>query len=133
MIFLDTSAIYALADRADPNHSRATRQFETALASNQRLLTHNYVLVESLALLQHRLGLSAALSFARDAEAFEVEWVTTAMHAQAVTRWKEAGRRVLSFVDFVSFLVMRSRRVEIAFAFDLHFQDEGFQVYNEST
>lgn len=36
MIFLDTSAIYAMADRADPNHERAKERFEgllnTALA-----------------------------------------------------------------------------------------------------
>lgn len=126
MIFLDTSAIYALADRADPNHERASRYFERALASSESFFTHNYVLVESLALLQHRLGLGAALKFAKDAEAFELEWITSSMHNQALERLKTSARRHLSFVDCVSFLVMRARPSKVAFAFDEHFDDEGF-------
>jgi len=37
MIFLDTSAIYALADKADPNHVAARTNFlSTNLSSRQR-------------------------------------------------------------------------------------------------
>lgn len=128
MIFLDTSAIYALADRADPNHQRAARHFATALASEERFLTHSYVLVESMALLQHRLGLAQALAFAEDARKFEVEWVTSAVHARAVARLRKAGRRQMSLVDCVSFLTMQARGVDTAFAFDTHFEDEGFRI-----
>jgi len=46
MIFLDTSAIYALADKADPNHANAYKKFDIALASEEIFLLHNYVLVE---------------------------------------------------------------------------------------
>jgi len=38
MIFLDTSAIYALADKADPNHADAYKKFDLALKSNQTYL-----------------------------------------------------------------------------------------------
>ena len=128
MIFLDTSAIYALADRADDNHRRATRLFADALTSGERFLTHNYVLVESMALLQHRLGLGSALKLAADASAFELEWITRAAHDQAVAWLRQAGRRQVSLVDAASFLVMRSRRIEVAFAFDPHFVDEHFRL-----
>lgn len=33
------------------------------------------MLVEALALIQHRLGLAAAVKLARSAQAFEIEWV----------------------------------------------------------
>ena len=56
MIFLDTSAIYALADKADPNHADAYKKFDLALKAGEIFLLHNYVLVESAALLQARLG-----------------------------------------------------------------------------
>jgi uncharacterized protein len=128
VIFIDTSAIYALADRADDNHARATRLFATALSSGTRLVTHSYVLVESMALIQHRLGLEHALTFANDAEAFDVDWVTRGTHERAVEWLRTAGRRPVSLVDAVSFVVMRARQIEIAFAFDPHFVRAGFRL-----
>lgn len=128
MIFLDTSAIYALADRADANHRRAARLFAEALASGERFVTHNYVLVESMALLQHRLGPAAAVKLADDAQAFELEWITSAIHDQAIDWLRTSDRRHVSLVDGVSFIVMRSRQIEVAFAFDPHFVGEGFRL-----
>lgn len=127
MIFLDTSAIYALANRADPHHAAAREGFEALLAAGERILTHNYVVLESLALLQRRLGLAAAIELARSAEAFEVEWVDKTLHDEAVRRLAESGRRV-SLVDHVSFAVMRLRGVSTALAFDADFVDEGFDL-----
>jgi len=75
MIFLDTSAIYALADQADPRHERAKEWFQAVLDMGEGILTHNYVLVEAKALIQNRLGLAAALKLARDSRAFDIEWV----------------------------------------------------------
>jgi predicted nucleic acid-binding protein len=129
VIFIDTSAIYALADRADANHRQATALFRAALDADERFLTHNYVVVESMSLLQHRLGLASALTFARDANRFDLEWITPAVHEAAVQQLTSARRRRLSFVDATSFLVMRSRDIEVAFAFDSHFVDEGFRLF----
>jgi len=52
VIFLDTSAVYALADKADPHHVAACTEFDLALRSGETFLLHNYILVESVALLQ---------------------------------------------------------------------------------
>ncbi len=59
MIFVDTSAIFALADGIDARHDEATRAFDALLRTGRRLFTHSYVLVESMALLQRRLGRAA--------------------------------------------------------------------------
>lgn len=66
MIFLDTSVVYALADEGDPNHKRAKELFGRALEVDEDLLIHNYILVESAALLQNRLRLDQALNSACD-------------------------------------------------------------------
>jgi len=92
-------------------------------------VTHNYVLIESMALIQHRLGLAAALKLAQDSDAFEIEWVDKTLHDQAVGRLARSRKRQVSFVDQVSFLVMRLRGIETALAFDRDFLDEGFQLY----
>ena len=128
MIFLDTSAIYALADRRDPRHAAARAHFETLLSDGETLLTHNYVLVESLALVQHRLGSEAAVKLARSASGFDVVWIDSSLHEEAVRVFARSSRRRVSFVDEVSFLVMKSRSVDIAFAFDPDFVDRGFRL-----
>ena len=128
MIFLDTSAIYALADRADARHGEAVAHLDSVLKGGEKLLTHNYVLVESLALLQHRLGISAAVKLSESASGFVIIWVDRQLHEEAVRRLARAGKRRLSFVDHVSFLVMRSRGIEKALAFDPDFSSEGFSL-----
>jgi predicted nucleic acid-binding protein len=127
--FVDTSAIYAWVDAADPNHQTAVRALQTLLERGEDLLTHNYVLVESMALVQSRLGLAAATKLAADAHAFVVEWVDDDLHAAGVSALEASGKRRLSLVDHISVLVMKRRRVDTAFAFDPDFKAEGFRLF----
>lgn len=127
MIFLDTSAIYALADRSDGNHDRARRQFARILEAASSIVTHNYVLIESFALLQRWLGLSSAIALHESSRAFDVVWIDEEIHREAASRWA-GGRRSLSFVDHVSFVLMERRRIEVAFAFDPDFSEAGFRL-----
>lgn len=128
MIFVDTSAIYAWADAADPNHSAAVRRLQAILQRGDELLTHNYVLVESIALLQARLGLAAAAKLASDAPAFVIEWVDDELHASGIHELQRSSKRQVSLVDHISFLVMTRRRVPTAFAFDPDFISAGFRL-----
>ncbi len=96
---------------------------------HERLVTHNYVVLETLALTQARLGtretkqlLDGLLSLV------EVGWVTPALHATAVTALLASGSRAVSFVDRISFAFMRENGVRKAFAFDRHFRREGFAL-----
>jgi predicted nucleic acid-binding protein len=128
VIFVDTSAIYAWANTADPNHDAAIRRLQTILDEGESLLTHNYVLLESTALLQARIGVAAAVGLARDARMFLVEWVDDELHASGIRELQRAGKRQLTLVDHISFLVMRRRGVTTAFAFDPDFVSAGFDV-----
>ena len=93
MIFLDTSAIYALADTLDANHDRAVELFSRALTHEETLLVHNYILVESAALLQRRLGTTSAMQFMRDADTFQVHWIEADDHRRSIAIWHERKRR----------------------------------------
>ena len=68
MIFLDTSGIFALADSDDAMHHDANRMIAVAKDAGEQIMTHSYVLVESAALLQNRLGLKIALTFLEEAQ-----------------------------------------------------------------
>ena len=128
MIFLDTSAVLALADLRDEHHAEAVAALESLMSAGNTLLSHNYILVESAALLQSRLGLDSALAFLSDAENFTVHWVTPTDHAEAVALLIERNLRGLSLVDCMSFVVMRKYDIGTALAFDSDFQAEGFEA-----
>ena len=128
MIFLDTFGIYGWADAADPNHRAAVRRLQMVLDAGEELLTHNYGLVESLALLQARLGVAAALKLAKDSTAFVVEWVDDGLHASGIRALERSKKRHVSLVDHISFLVMYRRGVTTAFAFDPDFASAGFKL-----
>ena len=126
--FVDTSAIYALLDRDDTNHTAAAGWFGGP-ARGQRLLTHNYVIVEAAALVHRRLGATASRAlFDRLVPVLQVIFVDEALHAGAVKGWLGLGTRRSSLVDWVSFELMRQRAVEQAFAFDEDFLSEGIAV-----
>jgi len=129
MIFLDTSAIYALADRDDPHHQQAKGLFQDILSSEEGILTHSYVLVESMALIQFRLGLDASLKLAHSVSAFEIVWIDAAIHQEAV-RKLDSSRSQSSLVDQVSFAIMRARNLDEALSFNRNFELEGFRIYS---
>ena len=129
MIFLDTSAIYALADTGDQMHSEAVSAFEAARNADEEVVTHSYVLVESAALLQRRLGLGAALTFLDNAANFTLVWVDGELHTRAVEYLQQARQADLSLVDAVSFLVMGELNTTHYLGFDGHFDSAGFSRY----
>ena len=128
MIFLDTSAAYAAIDVADPNHRDAAERLQTAHQQRIPVLTHNYVVLESTALIQRRLGLHAALSFLKDTRLLKIHWVTQNEHHAAVRLLERRGKRNLSLVDCMSFVVMKHYSITTALAYDSDFQAEGFDA-----
>lgn len=58
----------------------------------------------------------------------EIVWVDEELHRAATAAFLAAIRRGTSFVDWVSFELMRRRGIETAFAFDRDFAAEGFRL-----
>jgi uncharacterized protein len=126
-IFIDTSAFYALLDRDDENHRKAKNAWVDLLKNENTLITSNYVLVETFALLQHRLGIEAVRGFQNDIlPLVNIEFVISELHRSGVSALLSASRRNLSLVDCVSFEMMRTLEIKTAFTFDPHFKEQGF-------
>ena len=127
-VFADTSAFYAVVDRDNADHPLAAATWNR-LVENEMLMTSNYVLVETSALLQRRLGIEALREFhLAVAPLVRVQWVGEFAHRAGVEATLAAGRRKLSLVDCVSFQVMRESGVGTVFCFDEHFREQGFEV-----
>lgn len=127
-VFIDTSAFYALLDRDDAHHRRAKKTWSQLLADDNALVTSNYIIIESAALIQNRLGMEALRSFYEDLlPIVNIEWIDETLHRSGVSAHLAATRRKLSLVDCLSFEIMRREGMKATFAYDAHFEEQGFR------
>lgn len=127
---VDTSALYALLDADDDNHAAAGAWLSgPGLAPRETLVSHNYVLVETAALVHHRLGTAAVRDlFDAFVPMLSVVFVDATLHARAVAAHLAGLGRRVSFVDRVSFELVRHADLARAFAFDRDFAAEGIAL-----
>jgi len=127
--FVDTSAFLAVLGKDDDNHARARAVWSNLLEERTSLVTSSYVLAETLAILQHRMGLDAVRLFHNDVyPILTIEWVGGVLHEKGIGGVLAAHRKDLSLVDCVSFEVLRQRGIRKVFAFDKHFKEQAFDV-----
>jgi predicted nucleic acid-binding protein len=127
VVFADTSGLFALLNGKDENHARARDAFARLRARKAMLVSTSCVLVETYALIGRRLSLDAVRRFRTDfAPLIDVVWVDEALHNAGLDLLLDRRQRFLSLVDAVSFVTMRQGNLEEAFAFDPHFEQEGF-------
>jgi len=125
--FVDTSAFLIVLDKADPDHAGAVQIWNQLLEQDEVLISTNYVVVETVSLLQRRFGVAMVRDFeSRIVPILLIEWIDQKTHADALFAVFAANRRSLSLVDCVSFAVMRRRAISTVFAFDGHFEEQGF-------
>lgn len=128
-VFVDTSALYALLVRNEAEHEGVSGAFLALLERQRGMATTNYVLVETTALLQRRIGLAAVRDLGeRIAPLLTVHWISEAVHRRAQDRLIRSDRRGLSLVDCTSFEVMEREGLQEALALDADFADAGFRL-----
>jgi len=128
-VFVDTSGFYGVLDPTDPFHGKARDCFLRARNESWHLLTTNYVVQETWAVIQSRLGWEAVEAFKdRLLSLCEIVWVDEGLHTLGEARCRQARERRLSLTDCVSMEVMRRRRVKDFIGEDAHFLREGFRV-----
>ena len=131
MIFVDTSALYAVLDRDDAAHERAREAWAGWLstADDTALVTSDEVLIETFALVQANLGMEAVRAFHDSVlPVLKVQHSSAEDHEAAMQGMLVANRRRLSLVDCMSFQLMRRLGATRVFAFDRHFAEQGFEV-----
>lgn len=128
-VFVDTSAWYAIQVVDDAHHSRARDIFPELLKKSRKLITSNHVIGETYTLLRVTRGYNEAMRFitlVRESPRLEEYFADQEMERNAYALLQRYQDHLFSFVDGLSFTIMRKLRIRECFAFDAHFAIAGF-------
>ena len=125
MIFVDTSAWFAVFSRRDVNHIAAM----SAIRSTQeQFVTTDFVVDETLTLLRARDENRRALAFGHrviEGQWAQIDRIDAADFSAAWTMFKKFSDKEWSFTDCTCRVVMERVGIRRAFAFDDHFRQFG--------
>jgi hypothetical protein len=127
-IFVDTSGWYAAIVSKDSDH-KAAREF--LHHNTSKLITSDYVMDETVTLLQSRLGHQYAVRFLdmlQSSQQVQLVFLTPNYLKATIDLFRNRADKEWSFTDCSSFILMQEYQIQIAFAFDEHFRQAGFQM-----
>lgn len=133
-VFIDTGAFIALVDAGDEHHRTAQKFYNESKEKGVKFVTTNYVVCETLNYLRARVSHDASIAFREKlykSNFIEVVTVSPSIEKEAFSILKQYSDKDFSFTDCTSFSVMRSVRINKAFAFDKHFEQYGFKKLPE--
>lgn len=131
--FVDTGAYFALSFVGDENHQIARSLYQRAVDERRQLVTTNFVLAETHALLLNRLNREIALRVLEsiDRSSARIVRVTASGESTARDILRRYRDKDFSLTDATSFVVMERLGIRTAFAFDRHFTQYGFTPFTE--
>lgn len=127
-VFLDTGAIFALADADDRTHPAVRAIY---LDPERRFLLHEWILAESFSLLTKRLHKQAALRLIgalRASPEVEVVAVGPDLLDGGWERCRRFADKEWDWIDCVSFELMERLGIREALSLDRHFAQAGFST-----
>lgn len=127
IVLVDSGAVLALLNRNDRWHSQAVAVLQELTAGKAVLVMTNFLVAETHALVLARLGRELArewlLTFDWNVLRVAPEDESTARKIIENYRDKD-----FSFTDATSFALMQRYGIRVAFTFDRHFKQFGFQT-----
>lgn len=124
-IFVDTSAWCAYFDKTDAEHTSASQLMNQLTLP---LITSNYIIDETLTLIQDRMGHHLAIKIGKQffaEQIVQLARITIDDETAAFKIFNRYADKNFSFTDCTSFALMERLKVKTAFAFDEHFAQFG--------
>ena len=129
-VIIDTSAFYALISSTDAFHTQAKTAYERLLDWEWELWTTSYILVETSALVHHRLGFEPLKTFMETllSGIAHVLWVESTIHNEAWKHMTQRQGKGFSLVDWTTVVATRNLGASI-FTFDQGFRQGGVLIF----
>lgn len=137
LIFVDTWAWLALANRKDSYHDTAQKSYAEIKAARYRLVTSDYVLDEVITALFRSVGYDSAVRFIESLlsmiknKRLKLERITDPRFELAwLLRKKYRDKPDISFTDLTCVVVMQELAIRKIFTGDAHFEkvNLGFEI-----
>ncbi len=129
-IFVDSSALIALAKTNDDRHADA-RDFLAGLTGSFQFLTTDYILDETVTRLRDSLGAEKAAYFVEkilESRIYKIAFIDKRLFLASLKWLKKYADKPLSFTDCSSFALMEKLSLNKAFTFDDDFRKVGFEM-----
>ncbi len=127
-IFVDTGGWFALIWEKDIHHGKTIK----FVAENRPILiTTDYVMDETVTLLQSRVGHAYSLRFLdmlHKSPNTRLIFLSEEHIAETIELFRGRPDKGWSFTDCSSFVLMKKQGIRTALAFDRHFQQAGFET-----
>ena len=137
LVFVDTWAWLALANRKDVYHSVVQKNYAVIKAAGHTLVTSDYVLDEVVTALFRSVAFDSAVQFIESLFAMtklkrlKLERITASRFEAAwLMRKRYQDKPQISFTDLISFVLMQELAISKVFTGDVHFEqvDLGFEL-----
>lgn len=128
-VFIDTSYLFALELKSDQNHEVANEHWQNITQSRPFFVTTSYVLDEIVTYFNSRGYHTKAVQVGNNlllSPSVQLVHVNESLFYEGWAYFKEHKDKDYSLTDSISFIVMKKFNIGIAFTFDKHFVQAGF-------
>ncbi len=128
-VFADTAAFAALLIRRDKFNQTANQIMAELSEKDTKLFTTEMVLVElanALSAIEFRARATILIDELQMLPNVEIVWSSVELFEKAWSLYRERPDKEWSLTDCASFVVMRERKINLAFTSDKHFEQAGF-------
>ena len=106
-VFIDTSALIAFMDEDDEFYKNSFKIFSQLLAEKSIIISSNYVLLETMAILKNRIGIEAIKVLKNDIlPVMKTYWIDEEIHNFCVNIQIVSGMKKISLVDYTKLRYM---------------------------
>lgn len=130
-IFVDISGWVALFVEDDKHHLKAKTVFEEIKKSKAALYTSDYIIDETITVIQARGGYQQSLVVGEVFFTSKIIEIVSVFPDHFHAAWqlhKKYQDKEFSFTDLTSFSIIKTLNIGKAFAFDKHFQQAGIEL-----
>lgn len=131
VVFVDSFAWIAAINKSDNYHKSSLNTIDSLLKRKVKLVTSNYVIIETINALSKAEFRKAVIEFVgrlKKSPSVEIIKITDEMYDNAWKLYQERMDKDWGIIDCTSFEVMRIFNIKKTFSNDKHFEQAGFSL-----